>query len=112
MPIRPPVFRPAWQPSEAQRKAEYARRRQVRDPWRAWFGTARWKQRRADQLTREPLCVRCLAAGRRTPATVANHKTPHRGDAIKFWTGALESVCASCHSRLIQIEENRSRGGY
>jgi 5-methylcytosine-specific restriction enzyme A len=99
MPLRPPVS-----PQAAKRQYERARRQ--RDGWRQWFGSSRWKQMRAAQLF-QPLCERCKAA----PATVANHKTPHRGDAELFWCGPLESVCASCHSSAIQVEENRSGGG-
>src|SRR6266404_1730756 len=33
----------------------------------------------AHQLRIEPLCRLCLEAGRVTPATVADHVTPHRG---------------------------------
>ena len=104
MPTLPPMFKPHGQPS----KPEYARARRVRDSWRAWFGTAKWKAIRAAQLTRQPTCERCGMA----PATTANHRRPHRGDPGLFWGGALESVCASCHSSTIQREENRSRGGY
>lgn len=42
-----------------------------------------------------------------TPATVANHIEPHRGNEVKFWTGALESVCKPHHDADIQGEETR-----
>jgi 5-methylcytosine-specific restriction enzyme A len=104
MPTRPPIFRPPGVQSPEERQREYERLRR-HDPTRRLYGTARWKRRRADQLAREPLCRRCLAQGRRTRATVANHIRPHRGDEILFWQGELESVCASCHSGVIQAEE-------
>jgi len=42
----------------------------------------------------------CLEAGRVTPASVADHVTPHRGDYTAFRLGALRSLCAACHNRL------------
>jgi 5-methylcytosine-specific restriction protein A len=104
MPIRPPVFVPRGMPTPEQRKLEYEQQRRQRQ-WRAWYGTARWKKRRADQLIREPLCRRCLSAGLIVAATVANHIVPHRGDATLFWESAIESLCARCHNSVVQSEE-------
>ena len=41
-----------------------------------------------------------LEGGRVTPATVADHVTPHRGDFTTFKLGELRSLCADCHNRL------------
>lgn len=68
-----------------------------REQTKPWYGTARWKARRADQLTREPLCAMCLAVGRTTAATVADHIEPHKGNADLFWYGSLQSLCKPCH---------------
>jgi len=65
-----------------------------------WYCTASWQRRRAHQLRVEPLCRLCLEAGRVTPATVADHVTPHRGDFNAFRLGQLRSLCADCHNRL------------
>lgn len=75
---------------------------------RQWYGSARWKRRRAAQLMREPLCRMCMEAGIATPATVADHREAHRGEPELFWKGELDSLCASHHSRDKQIME---RGG-
>lgn len=48
----------------------------------------------------EPLCRICLDAGRVTPATVADHIEPHRGDCNAFRLGELGSLCADCHDAL------------
>ncbi|RXT18101.1 hypothetical protein B5U98_22775 [Bosea sp. Tri-39] len=77
------------------------------EAWRPWYGTARWQRRRAAQLMLQPLCERCLAQGLTVPATVANHRIAHKGDAILFWEGELESVCAPHHDSVIQAEEKR-----
>lgn len=73
-----------------------------------FYSTARWKEMRSLQLTVEPLCRMCMAEGTRTPATVADHIQPHRGDMTLFFHGELQSLCATHHSRDKQIQE---RGG-
>jgi 5-methylcytosine-specific restriction endonuclease McrA len=75
------------------------------DP-RDWYGSSRWKRRRLDQLSTDPFCVMCLEqSGVYTVATVADHLTPHRGDARLFWNGRLQSLCASHHNRDKQLAE-------
>jgi 5-methylcytosine-specific restriction endonuclease McrA len=69
------------------------------------YKTARWRKLRAQQLIEEPLCRYCDQAGKVTPATVADHVIPHRGDEAKFWGGELQSLCAACHSSAKQREE-------
>lgn len=71
-----------------------------------WYGTAQWKRRRADQLAREPLCWMCLQKGRATPATVADHDPPHKGDWLQFITGALRSLCKHHHDSDKALIEN------
>lgn len=67
-------------------------------PWRLWYKTARWLRMRAAQLRREPLCRYCMERGRTTAATVADHRTPHRGDrALFFDADNLQSLCKPCH---------------
>jgi len=47
----------------------------------------------------EPLCTMCSQRGVLTPATIADHITPHHGDANLFWLGKLQSLCKPCHDR-------------
>lgn len=63
-----------------------------------WYGTKRWQTRRKQQLQQQPLCELCLKEHRVTAATVADHITPHRGDANLFWHGPLQSLCAPHHN--------------
>jgi hypothetical protein len=51
-------------------------------------------------LRLQPLCEICLQADRVTPATVADHVVPHRGNYELFRLGKLRSVCAECHDSL------------
>ena len=58
-----------------------------------WYCTAGWQRRRAHQLMIEPLCRLCLEAGRVTPATVADHVEPHRGDLTRS-SSVRSAACA------------------
>jgi 5-methylcytosine-specific restriction protein A len=40
-----------------------------------------------------------------TAASVADHIEPHKHDVNRFFLGRLQSLCASCHSRLKQQVE-------
>lgn len=72
--------------------------------WRHLYGR-RWRLRRAYQLASEPLCRVCKSKGLLTPARVADHIIPHRGDPTLFWGGELQSLCDNCHSSAKQSEE-------
>jgi 5-methylcytosine-specific restriction endonuclease McrA len=73
-----------------------------------WYCTASWQRRRAHQLMIEPLCRLCLEAGLVTPATVADHIEPHRGDFTAFRLGPLRSLCADCHNGLDRTNSPRA----
>jgi 5-methylcytosine-specific restriction endonuclease McrA len=57
------------------------------------YNTRRWQRRAKAQLKEHPLCVMCLARNMVTPATVADHITPHHGDHQLFYFGELQSLC-------------------
>jgi 5-methylcytosine-specific restriction enzyme A len=108
MPSMPVMFRASNRPA----KVHDIDRRAAR-PWRRWYGLARWKRKRAEQLNREPLCAYCEREGFTTPATVADHVQPHHGDETSFWAGDLQSLCKTCHDGVKAIEEGHQhpRGG-
>ena len=66
-------------------------------PWRSWYSLQRWRVRAKHQLRIEPLCALCLARNCITPATIADHDPPHKGDWNKFRLGPLQSLCRDCH---------------
>lgn len=71
-----------------------------------YYHTARWRRARRVFLAAHPLCVLCEAAGRDTPATVADHIKPHHGDYDLFWSqDNWQAVCPTCHSGTKRIEE-------
>lgn len=66
----------------------------------------RWQKARATFLKSHPLCIRCQAEGRVEPATVVDHRTPHRGDQALFWDqGNWDPLCTHHHSADKQREE-------
>lgn len=66
----------------------------------------KWQRERLRFLDDNPICERCDAEGRATPATVVNHRTPHRGNQKLFWDRKnWESACERHHNSDIQREE-------
>jgi 5-methylcytosine-specific restriction protein A len=65
--------------------------------WRAWYSLQSWRRRAKHQLTTAPLCAVCEGQGRLTPASVADHHPPHKGDYNAFVLGPLRSLCRDCH---------------
>lgn len=74
--------------------------------WRHLYNSKAWKQARAAQLAKAPLCERCTKLGKTTPATVVNHRTPHKG----LWSVFVdpsnhESLCKPHHDQSAQQAE-------
>ena len=68
-----------------------------------------WEKRRANFLLNNPLCVECLKNGKYTPANVADHIIPHKGDKRLFYDdNNLQSLCDSCHG----AKSAREKGGW
>jgi 5-methylcytosine-specific restriction protein A len=83
-------------------------KRRAEKPWRRLYATQQWKWLRLQQLTRQPLCERCLdkQPQRYVPATVVHHRRKHEGNAELFFDPAnLGSVCKTCHDGEIHSEE-------
>ena len=63
------------------------------------YNNTRWHKIRKAQISKAPLCQRCLSFNLVTIATDADHQVPHRGDPKIMWdTNNLQSLCRSCHS--------------
>lgn len=77
----------------------------AKSDWHHLYDTKRWKARRLYQLGIEPLCRLCQERGVLTPATIADHIVPHRGDVTMFFEGELQSLCKRCHDGTKQHQE-------
>jgi hypothetical protein len=69
-------------------------------PWRQWYQLNVWRRRRRLHLQQEPLCAFCIDRGVATPAVIADHVVPHRGNWNAFRLGTLQSLCNDCHVRM------------
>jgi len=105
LPVRrdgPPKGVPVFQPPQ---KVEEHRARQK------FYRAKPWRSTRAVKLRRDPLCEHCKAAGRLEPATQVHHVLERldRPDLAYDLTN-LESLCASCHSRISRHRINKRHG--
>lgn len=67
---------------------------------------AKWQRARLAFLDDNPMCERCEVKGVQTPATVVNHRVPHKGDLKLFWDRKnWEPTCKPHHDGEIQREE-------
>ena len=78
--------------------------------YRRLYKTARWLRLRKSHLEREPLCVFCLITEDIEPATVVDHKKPHKGSLDLFYDPSnLQSLCAQHHNGAKQRIERGFR---
>jgi len=62
---------------------------------------SRWRKARRLFLNENPLCALCPQ-----PATVVDHKVPHRGNEELFWDESnWQSLCTKCHNRKTMKEK-------
>jgi len=71
------------------------------------YNSKRWQIRSRRQLREHPLCRMCLDEGWVSAAKVADHITPHKGNAYSFYYGALQSLCISHHNKSKREIENK-----
>lgn len=68
--------------------------------------TYAWQQARLRFLKAHPLCVICEESDTIEPATVVDHKIPHRGDQTLFWDRTnWQSLCKPHHDAKTQTED-------
>jgi 5-methylcytosine-specific restriction protein A len=86
------------------------RRSEQAQAYRALYRTKLWQSMRRRQLSKEPFCQCPHHVGQCEPATVVDHKTPHKGDARLFFdANNLQSMAKQCHDSFKQSHE---RGGH
>lgn len=98
MPSRPPVHVPIGARSDAERRAD--RVASVPSPSRVYG--RRWQALRLAYLAQHPLCE----CGCEMPATVVDHRYPHRGDPALFWAWSnLQAMSKPCHDAKTARED-------
>lgn len=78
-----------------------------RTEYNDWYSSKMWRKRSRAQRQSNPLCEDCLECGLVTPAEVADHVEPHKGDWNSFRLGALRSLCKLCHDSGKKRTEHR-----
>jgi len=71
------------------------------------YQTKHWKQLRASQLSRQPLCQSCLSRGIVNSAKHIDHVFPWSWigkDA--FYRNLFQSLCHECHSHKTSMEQD------
>ncbi len=61
---------------------------------------SRWRKAREGYLLHHPLCVECMKEDIVEPATVVDHRIPHKGNKQLFWDKKnWQSLCKRCHDK-------------
>lgn len=77
------------------------------------YGSRGWKELRTSHLARNPLCVMCLADGKRKLAHVVDHIEPHKGVVDLFYASDnLQSLCKLHHDRKTHSEAVSYKSSY
>lgn len=100
MPTLKKNCRRPWQPEHA---LQMGRRHANTE----FYRSTAWRKLRAEQLRRQPLCERCLAQGRYTPARVVDHIRPVNLGGAPLDLENLQSLCAVCHNRKSGTERHQ-----
>jgi 5-methylcytosine-specific restriction endonuclease McrA len=78
--------------------------------YRKLYKSSSWRKGRLVFLRQHPLCERCAEGGRIVPASVVNHRKPHKGNIELFFdTRNWQALCAPCHDRHAQSEEKTGK---
>ncbi|GGB70648.1 HNH endonuclease signature motif containing protein [Glycocaulis alkaliphilus] len=77
------------------------------------YSTANWQRLRLRKLSEQPLCEVCTKLGRIVPASHVDHRIAiaKGGEAFPPLEG-LAALCASCHSRKTNAEDNPHAFGF
>ena len=60
----------------------------------------RWDKLRNKKRQQDPLCERCLAAGRTKPMDLVHHIFPIKDGGQKYMWSNLQSLCKECHDHI------------
>ena len=76
----------------------YGRARRWFDEERTFYASTAWRAVRETFLRAHPLCCRCGAEARLTPARVVDHVTPIKDGGARFEWSNLQALCVPCHN--------------
>src|SRR5438128_846854 len=91
------------------RRGRYKEQDRDRGPEHAFYNSTEWKRVRLLQLSRDPLCVACVAEGELTLASHVDHIVPIVLGGDRLNLGNVQSLCTSHHSKKT-VAQMRDRG--
>lgn len=105
MPVAPPRFRPAGMKASTPRPSWATTGRESRQ--KRGYGRAH-ELMRERVLIEEPLCRPCLAEGRTSATTIADHIVP-KAEGGTDERDNYQGICKPCHKLKTAAESGRSR---
>jgi len=92
---------------EVHQKQSQQQAYQRRDnKWLYLYHDPQWDRLRDAQLAKDPFCAECRGEHLLTPASVADHIKPHKGDPKLFYDADnLQSMCKQHHDRKTAKED-------
>lgn len=73
--------------------------------WTHLYQNKAWRDLRAAQLRKQPLCEDCQKQGKITAASVCDHVNAHKGNMELFWSGPFASRCKYHHDVKTIMED-------
>ncbi|MDR3318529.1 MAG: HNH endonuclease [Clostridiales bacterium] len=71
------------------------------------YESPEWRKLRAVYLKRNPLCERCYAEGRITPAVICDHKVEIKDGGAKLDMENITALCRGCHNKKTAAEKQK-----
>jgi 5-methylcytosine-specific restriction protein A len=94
-----------------ERQAYYNRTARDAEAQRLYESPA-WRRLRALHIKRNPLCEKCFAGGRITPAVIVDHRVEIKDGGGRLDTDNLTSLCRACHNqKTAQERAKRTKNG-
>ena len=84
------------------------RKKEEKQDFSKFYGSARWKKLRKYHINRNPWCVVCLQLGLYTPVEHVDHVTPVQQGGEAFALENLQSLCHIHHNQ--KTAEDKKRG--
>jgi hypothetical protein len=100
----PKAKRPWWMPPLKDRNWSKSSNAEL-------YNMTAWRKLAAAHKKANPLCVRCLAKGIRTPVTDTDHIRAVRDGGDPLAWDNLQSLCKPCHMDKSNEERQHRRGG-
>ena len=83
------------------------KRREKRDVYDQFYAQKHWRKASVAFRKANPLCVKCAARGRTTPAALVDHIVERKDGGADYALDNLQSLCHRCHNSKTHYERAR-----